>query len=44
VVAVDVAIFLEEEGFREVECTEEEYYDEFGGIWPQMGSGPSLRI
>jgi hypothetical protein len=32
VVAVDVAIFLEEEGFREVECTEEEYYDEFGGF------------
>jgi len=29
---VDVATFLEEEGFREVECTEEEYYDEFGGF------------
>jgi len=32
VVAVDIATFLEEEGFREVECTEEEYYDEFGGF------------
>jgi hypothetical protein len=30
VVAVDIATFLEEEGFREVECNEEEYYDEFG--------------
>ncbi|PSO04611.1 hypothetical protein B9Q13_04135 [Candidatus Marsarchaeota G2 archaeon ECH_B_SAG-G16] len=29
-VAVDIATFLEEEGFREVECNEEEYYDEFG--------------